>query len=132
MVEAVGSKVTTFSVGDRVCTHLTRGLSETDLPTFESICAGLGQTVDGTLQQYGVFDETSLVGMPSNLDFLQAATLTCSGRTAWNALVGLQSKSPRAGDTVLVQGTGGGSIAALQVTHDSLYLSNVSSDVPQI
>ena len=53
--------------------------------------------------------------MPKNLTFLQAATLTCSGLTAWNALFGLDCKAPRAGETVLVQGTGGVSIAALQV-----------------
>jgi len=126
VIEAVGSKVTAFSVGDYVCTHLTCGLSEADLPTFEDISAGLGQTVDGTLRQFGIFHETSLVRMPSNLNFLEAATLSCSGLTAWNALFGLESKSPRVGDTVLVQGTGGVSIAALQVwLHCSPSLSNL-------
>lgn len=115
MVEAVGSKVTAFHVGQRVCTHLTSGLPEADLPGFEDIGAGLGQTVDGTLRQFGIFHETSLVKMPCNLDFLEAATLPCSGLTAWNALFGLESKSPTPGDTVVVQGTGGVSIAALQV-----------------
>lgn len=76
---------------------------------------GLGQGVDGTLRQIGVFSETSLVKMPANLNFLQAATLTCSGLTAWNALFGVEGRGPRAGDTVVVQGTGGVSIAALQV-----------------
>ena len=87
-----------------MCTHLTCGLSEADPPGFEDIGAGLGQTVDGTLRQFGIFHETSLMRMPSNLNFLEAATLPCSGLTAWNALFGLQSKSPRAGDTVLIQG----------------------------
>ncbi|KAK4942899.1 hypothetical protein LTR10_017475 [Elasticomyces elasticus] len=96
VVEAVGSKVASFSVRQRVCTHLTCGLAETDLPGFEDVGAGLGQTVDGTLRSYGVFHETSLV--------------------AWNALFGLESKSPRAGDTIVVQGTGGVSIAALQLS----------------
>lgn len=114
-VEAVGSTVTAFRVGDQVCTHLTCGLSETDAPSFADIGAGLGQTADGTLRQFGIFQETSLVKMPSNLDFLSAATLSVSGLTAWNALFGLESKSPKVGDTVLVQGTGGVSIAALQV-----------------
>ena len=59
LIEAVGSKVTAFRVGDHVCTHLTCGLSEADLPGFEDIGAGLGQTVDGTLRQYGIFHETS-------------------------------------------------------------------------
>lgn len=76
---------------------------------------GVGQTVDGTLRQYGVFHESTIVHMPSNLSFVEAATLTCSGLTAWNALFGLESKAPRKGDVVVVQGTGGVSIAALQV-----------------
>lgn len=115
IVEAVGPKVTAFRNGDRVCTHLTCGLAESELPTFPDIGAGLGQTVDGTLRQYGVFHETSLVRMPSGLSFLEAATLPCSGLTAWNALFGLESRAPKAEYVVLVQGTGGVSIAALQV-----------------
>jgi NADPH:quinone reductase-like Zn-dependent oxidoreductase len=55
------------------------------------------------------------VKMPTNLSFAEAAKLTCSGLTAWNALYGIQSMAPKQGDTVLIQGTGGVSIAALQV-----------------
>lgn len=79
------------------------------------ICAGLGQQVHGTLQEYGVFDESALVHMPKNLSFEEASTLTCSGLTAWNALFG-GGRSLGKGDTVLTQGTGGVSIAALQVS----------------
>lgn len=115
IVQAVGANVKDFAVGDRVCTHLTCGLTEDELPGFTDISSGLGHTLDGTLRQFGVFHKTSLVKMPSNLNFLEAATLTCSGLTAWNALFGLEGKAPLAGSTVLVQGTGGVSIAALQV-----------------
>lgn len=114
-MEAIGRNVALFRVGDKVCTHLTYGLSDTDLPGFDDIIAGLGQTVDGTLREYGVFHETSLVKMPSNLSFLEASTLPCSGLTAWNALFGLEGRSPKPGSTVLVQGSGGVSVAALQV-----------------
>ena len=114
-VEAVGSRTTTFKVGDNVCAHLTKGLAEDDTPVFGDISAGLGQTADGTLSTHGIFHETSLVKMPSTLTFIEAATLTCSGLTAWNALFGLADKAPKPGDTVVVQGTGGVSIAALQV-----------------
>lgn len=117
IVESVGSRVTKFHQGDHVCTHMTRGICDSEFPSFEDINAGLGQTLDGTLRQYGVFHETSLINMPSNLDYRQAATLTCSGLTAWNALFGLDSKGPGPGSTVLVQGTGGVSIAALQVRY---------------
>lgn len=79
------------------------------------ICHGLGQELDGTLQSQGVFHETALVHMPQGLDFLEASTLTCSGLTAWNALFGVEGYRPKNKDYVLVQGTGGVSIAALQV-----------------
>ena len=65
-----------------------------------------GGTRDGTLTQYGVFDESALVEMPENLNYKEAATLTCAGLTAWNALYGLEGAKLKPGDTVLTQGTG--------------------------
>jgi NADPH:quinone reductase-like Zn-dependent oxidoreductase len=53
--------------------------------------------------------------MPSTLGFIEASTLTCSGLTAWNALFGIAGHAPKEGSFVLVQGSGGVSIAALQV-----------------
>lgn len=91
-------------------------------PTAADISSGLGQVAEGTIQEYGVFDETALVSMPTNLSFEQAATLTCSGLTAWNALFG-GGRMVGKGDTVLTQGTGGVSIAALQVILKLLYTS---------
>ncbi|KAF4869414.1 Zinc-type alcohol dehydrogenase-like protein [Colletotrichum siamense] len=76
---------------------------------------GLGQQRDGTLCEIGVFSDTALVRMPKSLSFEEAATLTCSGLTAWNALFGHPGKVVHVGDHVLVQGTGGVSIAALQL-----------------
>jgi NADPH:quinone reductase-like Zn-dependent oxidoreductase len=73
---------------------------------------GLGGYIDGVLRQYGAFDEQGLVAMPSSLTFQEAASLSCAGVTAWNALFGLVSLKP--GDFVLTQGTGGVSIFALQ------------------
>lgn len=81
---------------------------------------GLGGVVDGTLRDYAAFDEQGLVHVPKNLNFGEAATLSCAGLTAWNALYGLESRSLKPGDTVLTQGTGGVSIFALQV-RDALY-----------
>ncbi len=74
---------------------------------------GLGGAIDGTLTKYAVLPETGILHMPSNLNYSEAATLTCAGLTAWNALYGLKQLKP--GSTVLVQGTGGVSIFALQV-----------------
>ncbi|CAG8212295.1 unnamed protein product [Penicillium salamii] len=113
-VTAVGSQVKSFKVGDRVCTHLVSGLSSSSAPTFTDINSGLGQHYDGTLRKHAMFHESALVPMPPSLSFLEACTLTCSGLTAWNALFGLDGLVPGEGTTVLVQGTGGVSIAALQ------------------
>jgi NADPH:quinone reductase-like Zn-dependent oxidoreductase len=115
IVEAVGPKVTSFKPGDQVCTHLVSQLPASEAPSFSDINSGLGQHLDGTLRSHGKFHETALVSKPSSLDYLEASTLTCSGLTAWNALFGNAGHAPGKGSTVLVQGTGGVSIAALQV-----------------
>jgi NADPH:quinone reductase-like Zn-dependent oxidoreductase len=116
IVLATGSAVSKFAKGDRVITHLAPGLEESEWPTLDHLhSAGLGQKANGTLTETGVFHQTALVKMPPNLSFEQAATLTCSALTAWNALFGLRGREVKAGDCVLVQGTGGVSIAALQV-----------------
>lgn len=73
---------------------------------------GLGGVLDGTPRQYGTFDEAGLAHAPANLRAEEAATLTCAGLTAWNALYGLKPLLP--GQWVLVQGTGGVSLFGLQ------------------
>lgn len=104
-----------FKAGDKVCTHLVSQLPPSEVPSFSDINSGLGQHLDGTLRSHGVFHETALVSMPSTLGFIEASTLTCSGLTAWNALFGIAGHAPKEGSFVLVQGSGGVSIAALQV-----------------
>ncbi|KAI0398023.1 hypothetical protein F5Y17DRAFT_258999 [Xylariaceae sp. FL0594] len=110
-VVAVGSKVTKWKKGDRVVTLFNQG-HQYGAVDLQSANSGLGGVIDGTLRQYGVFNETGLVRAPKNLSYAEAATLTCAGLTSWNALYGLKSLKP--GETVLVQGTGGVSIFALQ------------------
>lgn len=112
-VEAVGSHVNRFKVGDKVATLFNQGHIAGSLDQ-QTVRTGLGGAVDGTIRQYGVFDEQGLVHMPSNLNFLEASTLSCAALTAWNALYGLESKALKPGDVVLTQGTGGVSIFALQ------------------
>lgn len=75
----------------------------------------LGASLDGTLRTIGAFDEQGLVSMPTGLSFTEAATLSCAGVTAWNALFGLQGRPLMAGQWVLTQGTGGVSIFAIQI-----------------
>lgn len=77
--------------------------------------SGLGGSIDGTLRSIGAFDEQGLVKMPSSLSFIEAATLSCAGLTAWNALFGLLAKELTAGQWLLTQGTGGVSLFALKL-----------------
>ncbi len=71
-----------------------------------------GSNRDGWLAQYKAVDQGSLVHIPSHLSFEEAATLPCAAVTAWSALGG--STPVVTGETVLIQGTGGVSLFALQ------------------
>ncbi|KAJ4986260.1 Zinc-type alcohol dehydrogenase [Stagonosporopsis vannaccii] len=113
VVESVGSGVTRFKPGDRVVTLFNSGHIAGSLDA-SSLATGLGGAIDGTLREYGVFDEQGLVAAPKNLNDLEASTLSCAGLTAWNALYGLESRALKPGQWVLTQGTGGVSIFALQ------------------
>lgn len=112
-VEAVGSGVHRFKKGDKVLTLFNQGHLGGSLDGH-SVATGVGGVLDGSLRQYGAYDEQGLVHMPSNLDFLQGSTLPCAALTAWNGLYGLESRAMKPGDYVLTQGTGGVSIFAVQ------------------
>ncbi|KAJ4211130.1 hypothetical protein NW759_012881 [Fusarium solani] len=112
-VLAVGKNVTRFKPDDKVVTLFNQGHIGGSIDGH-SIQTGLGGAVHGTLRTVGAFDEQGLVSMPSNLEFHEAATLTCAGLTAWNALFGLTDKKLLPGQWVLTQGTGGVSIFAVQ------------------
>lgn len=110
-VVAIGSGVTRVAVGDRVCaTFMQRWLCGplNDLAAKST----LGGDLDGTASERIVFSEEGVVKVPAHLSFEEAATLPCAAVTAWNALV---EGGLKAGETVLVQGTGGVSIFALQI-----------------
>lgn len=111
-VVEVGSKVSQWKKGDKVVTLFNQG-HQHGAVTAAAAGTGLGGVLDGTLRQYGVFNENGVVRAPKNLNHIEASTLTCAGLTSWNALYGLKPLKP--GETVLVQGTGGVSIFALQV-----------------
>jgi NADPH:quinone reductase-like Zn-dependent oxidoreductase len=113
-VVATGDRVTRFKVGDKVATLFNQGHIAGSLDPV-SVETGVGGVIDGTLRQYGAFDEQGLVKIPVNLNYLEASTLSCAALTAWNALYGLQGRALKPGDVVLTQGTGGVSIFALQV-----------------
>ncbi|KAI1348411.1 putative alcohol dehydrogenase [Xylaria sp. FL0043] len=119
VVEVIGLSVQDFHVGDRVVTHLAPKLVEAsgnNAPaTIADVASMLGSGSPGTLRSYAVFPEAALVPAPKSIDFLAASTLTCAWTTAWNALFGLSGKKVGPDSWVLVQGTGGVSIAALQL-----------------
>ncbi len=111
-VVAVGERVTRWKTGDRVCPIFMQGWIDGEV-TFEKARTALGGDRDGVLCEFGCFDQSGLVEVPDYLSFEEAATLPCAAVTAWHALV--ESGGIKPGDTVLVQGTGGVSVFALQI-----------------
>lgn len=110
-VVAVGEGVTRFAVGDRVTTLFSQRWFSGE-PQRDLRQSTLGGPLDGTLSQFMVLSEDGVMPSPAHLSDEQAATLTCAGLTAWSALV--THGDLRAGDRVLVLGTGGVSVFALQ------------------
>ena len=127
-MEAIGSGVTRWRVGDRVSVNFfpawhSGAFSRTALET----ALGGGQT-DGMLSEYVVADEASLVAIPEHLSLAEGATLPCAAVTAWHAL--FERGHLQAGETVLVQGTGGVALFGLQLAaaHNARVIVTSSSD----
>ncbi len=120
-----GSGATRFKRGDRVATSFFPNWVDGE-PTPEKTADSLGASgCDGALAEEVVQHEQSLVLIPANLNYIQAATLTCAGLTAWSALFDAGGLKP--GDTVLLLGTGGVSIWALQLAKAAGLRSIVTS-----
>jgi NADPH:quinone reductase-like Zn-dependent oxidoreductase len=111
-VVAIGDGVSRVAVGDRVCPIFAQRWIAGE-PTRERLRSTLGGPLDGTLAERMVVSEEGVVRVPEHLSDEEAATLPCAAVTAWNALV--TEGGVTAGDTVLVQGTGGVSLFALQL-----------------
>jgi NADPH:quinone reductase-like Zn-dependent oxidoreductase len=107
-VVETGQGVSRVKPGDRVNPLFAQGWLTGPVPRPEN----LGGSVDGVAREYAVFPADSLCLIPGELGDLEAATLPCAGITAWSALFG--ARPIRAGEWVLIQGTGGVSLAALQ------------------
>ncbi|KAJ7092961.1 hypothetical protein B0H15DRAFT_1020982 [Mycena belliarum] len=125
---AVGDEVKDWKKGDRVCANffpdklhagMTGAIAET----------ALGGPIDGVLTEYRNFPAHSLVAIPDHLSYEEASTLPCAALTAYNALL-CGSDPLKAGDTVLVLGTGGVSIFALQfaIASGATVIATSSSD----
>ena len=111
-VVAVGANVTKWKTGDRVMPIFMQGWLDGEIEVSKARTA-LGGDVDGVLREFGAFDESGLVRIPDHFSYDEAATLPCAAVTAYNAL--FESGKLHPSDTVLLQGTGGVSIFALQL-----------------
>lgn len=109
---AVGEGVTRFSVGDRVISHFFPNWEEGEA-TRDKVLGVPGDHADGFAAEVVTMPEAAFSPMPGHMDFGEAATLPCAALTAWAALV--DKPRLREKDWVLVQGSGGVSIFALQI-----------------
>ena len=109
----VGPEVARVRVGDRVTTTVFQRWLEGDTIPEDARDSALGGALDGVLADQVVLDEDGLVHVPEHLSDDEASTLPCAAVTAWHALV-VKGPVP-AGETMLVQGTGGVAIFALQL-----------------
>jgi len=108
---ACGEGVTRVQVGDRVAGIFAQGWLSGP-PTKAKLLSTLGGPRDGMLTERIVLDEEGVTPVPSHLTDEEAATLPCTGVTAWSALV--QQGGLKAGDTLLVLGTGGVAVFGIQ------------------
>ena len=106
----LGTGVTRFKPGDRVSGTFFQGWADGPPP---GRLVALGAPADGVLAEYVVFDQADAVAIPKSLSFEEGATLACAGVTAWHAIGPVCRVKP--GDSVLVLGSGGVSMFALQL-----------------
>jgi NADPH:quinone reductase-like Zn-dependent oxidoreductase len=111
VVEAVGTDVTEFAVGDSVVSCFFPPWHDGP-PPLADFSKTPGDGIDGYARELVVTPATWFTKAPKGFSHAEAATLTTAGLTAWRALV--VEGGLKAGDTVLVLGTGGVSIFALQ------------------
>ena len=112
IVESVGGKVTRWKKGDRVIIpFISRWEAGKNTPYHDQLRTSF--SAPGLLAEYTVQPENTLVSTPNNLTDVEAAPLSIAGLTVWTCLV--EQANIRAGQTILVQGSGGVSLFALQI-----------------
>ena len=111
-IDAVGFAVSRWQKGDKVMSLFFPDWQE-GRHRPERTRAVTGDSIDGCACEYAVVSENAVTRMPDGLTYSEAATLPCAGLTAWQAL--MVRGQMQAGDSLLVQGTGGVSIIALQL-----------------
>ena len=110
----IGSNVSKWKIGDSVMSACFPNWIDGP-PKYEYL-SFIGDNEDGYATEYISIKETAVTKMPENWTAVDAATLPCAGLTAWRALV--DEGKLESGQTVLVQGTGGVSIFALQMAKE--------------
>jgi len=111
-VVEVGAGVTRVKVGDHACPCFQQGWIAGE-PDLDRITKTMGGPVDGTMADLVCLPEYGIVKAPAYLSDIEAATLPCAALTAWSAFVTNDRVGP--GSRVLVQGTGGVALFALQI-----------------
>lgn len=112
VVESVGPGVTQFQPGDRVMSCFFPQWDDGPADDPGKISGVPGDNIDGFAAETVTMPASTFTSMPDGYTFEQAATLPCAAATAWRALMVEAKVKP--GDTVLVQGSGGVSVFALQ------------------
>jgi NADPH:quinone reductase-like Zn-dependent oxidoreductase len=107
-----GPGVTRVKVGDRVAGCFFQRWAGGEAPP-DVHASALGGGIDGMLAEYAVLEEDGTVKIPEHLSLEEGATLPCAGVTVWHAM--MEHAKLTAGQTVLLQGTGGVSIFGLQL-----------------
>jgi NADPH:quinone reductase-like Zn-dependent oxidoreductase len=126
-VVALGEGVTRLKVGDRVAGIFFQNWLAGTI-TKDIMKSDLGGGIDGMLAEHVTLDQNGVVLLPNHLSYEEGATLPCAAVTAWHALV--TKGGLKAGETVLLLGTGGVSIFALQFAklHGARTIVTSSSD----
>lgn len=127
VVVGVGDAVTKFKIGDRVASLFFQDWADGPI-SAEIMASALGGARQGMFAEYVALPEDGAIAVPENYSSAEAATLPCAALTAWNAL--FEHGPITAGETVVVQGTGGVSIFALQFAklHGAKVIATSSSD----
>lgn len=103
-VVAVGAGVSRVKMGDRVCPAFFQSWIGGE-PQADNFTQSLGGPLDGTMSELMLLSEQGVVKLPASLSYAEAACLPCAGLTAWSAIV--TRGNIKAGDKILVQGSGG-------------------------
>ena len=113
-VVAIGPGVLRVKVGDRVAGNFFQRWPGGE-SSAEVHGSALGGGIDGMLADYALLEEDGVVKVPPHLSYEEGAALPCAGVTAWHAM--MEHAKLKAGDTILLQGTGGVSIFGLLFAH---------------